>query len=101
MLLALSEDLIWLYHCRQFGCREIADLLCIHVSTVYRVIDRYNLSGSVSPTPHRTGPMRAIGNREEYSIIESLMEKPEVYLDELQDELYRSTGTLVSTSTMH
>ena len=45
--------------------------------------------------------MRAIGNREEYSIIESLMEKPEVYLDELQDELYRSTGTLVSTSTMH
>ena len=105
MPLALSDDLrlriIWLHYCRQFGCREIADLLCIHVSTVYRVIDRYSTSGSVSPIPHRTGPMPVLGSLEEYSIIESLMEKPELYLEELQSELYLSTGTWVSVSTMY
>ena len=76
----LSADLrlriVWLYHCRQIKCDEIADLLCIHVSAVYRVINRYQTTGTVSPVSTRRGPSPILGSLEEQLIIESLMDNP-------------------------
>lgn len=101
---ALSEDLrwriIWMHCYKRIDCKKVAEMLSIHVSTVYRVIDRYHEGGTVAPVPHRSGPVRTLGSLEEFFIIETLMARPEIYLDELQRELYSNTGTWASLSTI-
>jgi len=99
----LSADLrlrvAWLYHCRQIKCDEIAGLLCIHVSTVYR-INHYQTTGTVSPVSTRRGPSPILSSLEEQLILESLMDNLGIYLNELQDELLCNTGTQVRISTI-
>ena len=80
---------------------EIADLLYVHVSTVRRVINKYNSTGDVAPQMYRHGPERSLGQCEEICLVESLLANPAIYLDELQEELYETTGTWCSVSTIH
>ena len=104
MPIALSNDLrwriVWLHYYKEIYCKEIADLLYVHLSTVYRVLDRYNEYGTVVPVQHRSGVMPLLGKPEEFSVIELLMAQPEIYLSELQRELFQNTGTWASISTI-
>jgi len=89
-----------MHYYKEMDYKEIAELLCVHVSTVYRVLDRYNEYGTVVPVLHKSGSMPLLGKPEEFSVIESLMAKPEIYLSELQHELFQNTGTWASISTL-
>ena len=96
MPLALSNDLrwrvVWLHHYKELSCREISDLLYIHISTIYRILDRHQEYGTVVPVPHRSGPLRLLSSVEEYVITDALMTKPEMFLSELQAELLEGQG---------
>ena len=61
MPVVISNDLrgriVWMCYYKEIDCKEIAELLYVHISTVYRVLDRYNQYGTVVPVVHRNGPM--------------------------------------------
>ena len=104
MPLTLSSDLIWrivwLHHYKELNKKDIADLLYVHITTVTRIIALFDTSGDVAPVSYKHGPKHMLGQPEESSILESLMATPGIYLNELQQELYRSTGTWASISTI-
>ena len=104
MPLPLSDDLrwriVWLHHYKELDDKEIADLLDIHPSTIKRIVNQYNATGDVSPAIYQHGPKKMLGEPEELCIVESLLANPGIYLNELQQELFRSTGTSVSISTI-
>lgn len=104
MPVALSSDvrwrIVWLHHYKDLCLKEIADLFYIHISTVRRILNKFDQSGDVSPKNGRRGPKRILRRREEFSIIDILLNNPAVYLEELQQELYNNTGTLASLSTI-
>lgn len=50
----------------------------------------------MDPTNQRHGPERTLDAFAEMSLVQSVMNKPNIYLDELQSDLYSSTGITVS-----
>ena len=89
-----------MYYYKDLSFREISDFLYIHESTVRRILTRYNQCGDVSPESYQHGPERMLGTPEECCIIESLMANPSIYLSELQQDLFNTTGIWASTSTI-
>ena len=104
MPVALSVDLrwriVWLYHYKQYSINEIADLLVVCTKTAKRILARYDENGTVDPTDQRHEPERTLDAFAEMSLVQSVMNKPNIYLDELQSDLYSSTGITVSLSTI-
>ena len=101
MPVPLSIDLRELcgYTTTEYSNQDIADLLYIHVTTVRRIITHYDTYGDVAPVSYKHGPNCMLGQDED-AIIELLLVNPAMYLDELQQELHRSTGTSTSVSTI-
>ena len=65
-----------------------------------RYIALYNTTGTVQETKQRHGPQYLLSDFEQVSILQSLANKPTMYLQELQAELYDLTGTWVHISTI-
>ena len=53
----------------------------------------YHATGSVAPKNQQHGPPRLLTEFEQVAMLQSLMIKPTMYLEELQSELYDLTGT--------
>ena len=100
MPLDLRWRVVWLHHYKELSCREISYLLYIHISTIYRILDRFQEYGTVVPVSHSSGPLHLLGSVEEYVITDALMSKPEMYLGKLQGELFERAGTQESVSTI-
>ena len=101
---ALSEDLRWRIiwqHCYQGeGAEQVARNLYVSVKTVQRLTELFNRTGSVSPVPHRHGPLRKLSELEEITILNCFLANPGIYLDEVQEDLFDKTGKWVSKSTV-
>ena len=98
-----SDELRWrmVYQCYglQLTYRQIARNLNVDVSTVCRVINRYQETGNVSKRRHPNGHdhhMKRLIPTDEFLILELVAEKPGIYLRELQAEIYKNTGTHIS-----
>ena len=89
---------MWLHHYKEYSNQDIADLLYIHVATVRRIITQFDTYGDVAPVSYKHGPNCMLGQQDEDTIIELLMDNLAMYLDELQQELHQSTGTWTSIS---
>ena len=89
-----------MYYYKQYRIGEIADLLVVCTKTVKRILARYDETGTVDPTEQWHGPERTLDTFAEMTLVQSVMSKPNVYLDELQSDLYSSTGITVSLSTI-
>ena len=104
MPVPLSTDLrwriVWLHLYKDMNYKQVADLLYVHVSTVRRIINLYESTGSVAPAEQKRGPQRMLSDIDQASLVETLLSRPESYLDELQQELFRNTGTWTSVSTL-
>ena len=66
--------------------------------TVRRILKRFDDDGVVDPTEQKHGPERKLDAFEEMTLVQSLLNKTRT--DELQTDLYNSTGTIVSLSTI-
>ena len=80
--------------------REISDVLFMSERSVRRYVDKYMASGRIEAAEQRHGLAVLLNDFEQLTVLQSLINKPTIYLDELQRELHDSTGTLVSLATI-
>ena len=104
MPLAYSNDLrwriVWLYYYKEKTIEEIQELLYVSTRSVRRFLALFEETGDVSPAIQQRGLPRSLDAFEEMSLIQSLLNKPEMYLEELRQELIEISGTDVSVSTI-
>lgn len=100
---AYHEDLrwqmVWQRVVNRQTIKEVAKNLYVAESTVYRIVDRFERTGSVAsnqpmPRAHR------LHEHDELILIELVSENPSVYLREIQTKLMETTGTVASASTI-
>ena len=80
--------------------REVAQNLCVDPSTVSRTLSLFNASGSVEERKYPPNTGTAVLTEIDKIILETVVEKPETYLREIQQTLIQETGTDVDTSTI-
>ena len=97
-----STDLRWrivcLYQEKSFD--EIEKLLFVSSRSARRYVALFYETGEVSPVSQQHGPPRTLDSFEEMTLIQSLLNKPDMYLEELRQELLQVTGVEVSLSTV-
>ena len=82
------------------GIDEIEDLLFVSSRSIRRYIDLFAETGDVSPAEYQHGPHRLLDSFEETRLIQVLLDRPDIYLDEIKLELHEVTGTDISLSTI-
>ena len=82
--------------------QRIANTLYVHVSTVRRIVSRYNSFSDVTPTRYRPGPSRLLGQPDVYNVIlEALLDRSNMYLHEIRELLFEKTGIQASITTIY
>lgn len=79
---------------------EVARILCISKSSVYRYSDLYRVTGDVRPLVKRNGPAKELSEFEVLFLINLVLTRPGIYLRELQYELCKNTMHWVDVSTI-
>ena len=106
---AYDEDLRWRmvyqYCALELTYREIASNLHVDPSTVQRVVQRFEQSGTVTKDAYPKGhnhPSQILTEVDELFIIHLVLVlgRPSIYLREIQQELAETTGTAVSVPTL-
>ena len=102
-----SKELRWRMIYQLYGLcltyREIARNLNVDAATVCRVAKLFEETGTVNKRSHPHGydhHLKQLTKCDEYFIAELVVEKPGIYLRELQPEVHKLTGTDISTSTI-
>ena len=101
---AYSEDLrwraVWLHVVSEMSPADIADVLFMAERSVYRYLALFHATGSVEPKEHNSGPDKVLNDLELFTIMQSLIHKPTLYLSGVQEKLFETTGTWIHQSTM-
>ncbi len=104
---AYDEDLHWRMVYQHYGLelsfRRIAENLNVDPSTVQRTIQRFDETGAVSKEEHPKGhshPFKKLTQIDKFLILELVIERPGIYLSEIQQKLRDETGTEISVSTI-
>ena len=100
---AYSADMHWrmVYQREGLGltCRQVASNLNVDPSTVSRVVSRFNETGNVDVQPRSGAPMK-LSAFDEFVIMENILERPDMYLHELQSDIKQTTRADVDVSTI-
>ena len=96
----LRWRIVWLHYYKEKSFEEIEELLFVSARSIRRYIALFDETGDVSPASQRHGPPKRLDAFEEMSHVQSLVNKPDMYLEELRQELIQATGTDVSLSTI-
>ena len=96
----LRWRIVWLNVFLQLESGDIARLMHISERSVYRFAERYKATGDVRLFAKRNGPRRLLCESEELLLIQQILLHPGIYLRELQDNLFNSTGRMVDASTI-
>ena len=101
---AYQDDLRWRIVWQRFvnrcSIRDIFRSLCVSVSTIWRILDRYKCTGNVHRNPKVTPKARSLHEHDELILIQLVCQDPSIYLDEIKLEIQKVTGTIVSISTI-
>jgi len=99
-----SEDLkwriVWMYLYREMTYKQVAETMLVSEKSVQRYVHLFNVNGNVSEKQQRNGPSRKLSEIEELSIMQSLLRKPNLFLDELNQELMEVAGCSIDRSTL-
>ena len=99
-----SEDLrwraVWLHTVRGLSYAEVSDLLYMSERSVRRYTELYFTTGDVKPCRQRHGPVPLLSETEQLTVLQSMIYKPTIYLEELQHDLHEAFGTWVHLSTI-
>ena len=100
---AYSCDMRWRMIFQRIGMglpiTTIAKNLNIDRSTVSRIVTRFETTGDVEPIKKK-GAQSKISVYDEFCIIDSIVEKPSMYLHEIQQKVLETTGTRIDASTV-
>ena len=101
---AYSTDLrmriVWTYLAYQLTPTEIADLFCLSERTVRRYIHLFYQTGDVNPKDAVHGPQKLLGEHEQLILLWMFLDRPGIYLHELQTMLCAKFGVPISESTI-
>ena len=98
--LDLCWCIMWLHTFMRMEASEVARLLHVCVRTVYRYADRFCLTGGVQKHMKCNVHYPIMNESCELLLVYLLLTKPVIYLQELQHELYTSTGIVMHHSTI-
>ena len=73
--------------------------LCVANSTVWRILDRFELTGCVTPNA-ATSWDHALHQHDDMPLIQMVCENPSVHLHKVQGKLHKVTGTGASIATI-
>ncbi len=100
---AYGEDLrwrmIWQRLVNNCTIKEIGRNLYVAESTVCRILDRFERTGSVTAN-QATSRAHRLHEHDELVLIELVCDNPSIYLREIQATLQETTGTFASFSTL-
>lgn len=97
-----SKDLRWRIiwkHLQGKTLAEISSELYVSTRTIERYVYLFNTTGDISPKLQRHGPLPAMSEFEEITLLEMLLNKPSMYLREVQQEILRTTGSCYDCAT--
>ncbi len=104
---AYDQDLRWRmvyqHYALELSYKKVAENLNVDPSTVQRTIQLFEATGAVSKTEHPKGhshPFKKLTLIDEFLILELVIERPGIYLSEIQQQLRNETGTEISISTI-
>ena len=89
--LDLRWRVVWLSLTRCYSAIQISRLLHLSECTLRRYITIFQQTGDVKPKQHRHGPLRLLGDFEQLTLLQIILQNPGIYLDEVQTKL-RSVG---------
>jgi len=95
---AYSEDLtwraVWLHVVCEMSPADIANVLFMAERSVYRYLVLFHATGSVEPKEHNSGPDKVLNDLEQFTIMQSLIHKPTLYLSDVQEKLFETREAL-------
>ena len=104
---AYDEEMRWrmVYQCcvLELPYKSTGTNLGVDPSTVQRAVERFLATDTVTKTQYPKGhdhPHQRVTQVDEFLILQLIIDKPSIYLHELQTELLQTTGTDVSISTI-
>lgn len=101
---AYSEDLrwrvIWLHFLQNKSVKDISKQLYLSESSIERYIHLFNRTGDIAPKSQRHGPLPAMREFEKVILLQTLLNTPNLYLHEVQEELHDITGSLYDYATI-
>lgn len=80
--------------------KAISRELYLSERTIERYILRFRATGDIIPCKQRHGPLPAMNEFEELTVLELLLNNPSMYLQEVQEELLRVTGSMYDCATI-
>lgn len=102
---AYSEDLrwkmIWQYEVQDLTLDRVADNLCVDISTVHRTVNQFRTSGTVSKKLYsNNGRPVKLTKSVQLTILHLVLDKPGIYLWEIQQEIQWMFALDISLSTL-
>ena len=91
---------MWLVILRSMSFTNVGELLFISEKSVRRYVELFFRTGDVQPTKQKHGPQLLLSDFEQTLVIQLIIDKPSVYLNEIQAKLCDATGTIVHESTI-
>lgn len=98
--LDLRWRIVWSYLTHKRSYAEIAVLFSVSEHTVRRYIARFQITGDVVPCKRRHGPTLFLREFDQMLLFRMILDKPGIYLSEIQDEFMRIFGVYVCVSTI-
>ena len=79
---------------------DLANLFKVCERTVRRYLKQFQLTGEVQAVQARHGPKLLLGKFEQLTLLRIILDKPGIYLKEVQSKLIHVYGTCISLSTI-
>ena len=89
-----------MYLYREMTNKQVAETMLVSEKSVQRYVHLFNVNGNVSEKQQRNGPSRKLSEIEELSIMQSPLRKPNLFLNELNQELMEVIGCSIDCSTL-
>lgn len=91
---------MWRYLAHHSAISELADTFCVCERSVRRYIDNFYQTGDIEPKIGGHGPKKILGGYEQLVLLRLILDRPGIYLIELQMSLFNKFGVLVSLPTV-
>ena len=85
---------------QNMNLKEVSKLLCLSEKSLRRYVRAFKVTGDVVPMKHKNGPKRLLDEYEQVIVLRFILDRPDLYLHELQELLNNHFGVIVSIATI-
>ena len=87
-------------HSQTTQCGRNFQLVCVSERSARRYVSKFQLTGDVEPVAYRHGPPKLLGDLEQLVLLRLVVERPGIYLHEVQAKLLAMYGVTVCAATI-